>query len=153
MMKQPRQRNLIWRLKFWTTHQARLITHGLENRAKTSRTIIPCCGIHVMLLVVNSVAWPERHAQNFGNVRAILAENLPSQNMNISCQIDRRIHIITRQTFESRRECVNLGDIHKTQNVVTPNDPKLSHGTNKSKREFAANLQMQEQPPLAPARC
>jgi hypothetical protein len=34
-----------------------------------------------------------------------------------------------------------------------PNDPKLSHGAENRKREFAANLQMKEQPPLAPARC
>jgi hypothetical protein len=36
---------------------------------------------------------------------------------------------------------------------VMPNDPKLSHGAKNRKREFAAKLQMQEQPPLAPARC
>jgi hypothetical protein len=34
-----------------------------------------------------------------------------------------------------------------------PNDPKLSHGAKNRKRGFAANLQMKEQPPLAPARC
>ena len=34
-----------------------------------------------------------------------------------------------------------------------PNDPKLSHGAENRKREFAANLQTKEQPPLAPARC
>jgi hypothetical protein len=34
-----------------------------------------------------------------------------------------------------------------------PNDPKLSHGAKNCKREFAANLQMKGQPPLAPARC
>jgi hypothetical protein len=35
----------------------------------------------------------------------------------------------------------------------SPNDPKLSHGAKNRKREFAANLQTKEQPPLAPARC
>jgi len=35
---------------------------------------------------------------------------------------------------------------------MPPNDPKLSHGAENRKREFAANLQMKEQPPLAPAR-
>jgi hypothetical protein len=34
-----------------------------------------------------------------------------------------------------------------------PNDPKLSHGANNRKREFAAKRKMKEQPPLAPARC
>ncbi len=32
-----------------------------------------------------------------------------------------------------------------------PNDPKLSHGAENRKRGLAANLQMKEQPPLAPA--
>jgi hypothetical protein len=40
---------------------------------------------------------------------------------------------------------------HKKQ--IFPNDPKLSHGANNRKREFAQNCQMKEQPPLAPARC
>jgi hypothetical protein len=36
---------------------------------------------------------------------------------------------------------------------MTPNDPKLSHGANNRKREFAVERKMKEQPPLAPARC
>jgi hypothetical protein len=36
---------------------------------------------------------------------------------------------------------------------MLPNDPKLSHGANNCKREFAANRKIKEQPPLAPARC
>jgi hypothetical protein len=37
--------------------------------------------------------------------------------------------------------------------VWSPNDPKLSHGANNRKREFAAKCKTKEQPPLAPARC
>jgi hypothetical protein len=37
--------------------------------------------------------------------------------------------------------------------AMTPNDPKLSHGANNCKREFASKRKMKEQPPLAPARC
>jgi hypothetical protein len=37
--------------------------------------------------------------------------------------------------------------------AAMPNDPKLSHGANNRKREFAAKRKMKEQPPLAPARC
>jgi hypothetical protein len=43
--------------------------------------------------------------------------------------------------------------LHILCSAKWPNDPKLSHGANNCKREFAANLQMKEQPPLAPARC
>jgi hypothetical protein len=41
----------------------------------------------------------------------------------------------------------------KSKNLMWPNDPKLSHGANNCKREFANKCKMQEQPPLAPARC
>jgi hypothetical protein len=34
-----------------------------------------------------------------------------------------------------------------------PNNPKLSHGANNCKCEFAAKCKTKEQPPLAPARC
>jgi hypothetical protein len=37
--------------------------------------------------------------------------------------------------------------------LMLPNDPKLSHGANNRKREFAAKCKMKEQSPLAPARC
>jgi hypothetical protein len=37
--------------------------------------------------------------------------------------------------------------------VMWPNDPKLSHGANYRKREFASKCKMKEQSPLAPARC
>jgi hypothetical protein len=37
--------------------------------------------------------------------------------------------------------------------VLTPNDPKLSHGANNRKRELAMKRKMKKQPPLAPARC
>jgi hypothetical protein len=47
--------------------------------------------------------------------------------------------------------CADHCKSHKK--LKQPNDPKLSHGANNRKREFAANLQMKEQPPLAPARC
>jgi hypothetical protein len=59
-------------------------------------------------------------------------------------------------------ECVNQDQseiricliIHITNDVaMTPNDPKLSHGANNRKREFAVNRKMKEQSPLAPARC
>jgi hypothetical protein len=38
-------------------------------------------------------------------------------------------------------------------NVMRPNDPKLSHGANNRKREFAMKRKIKEQSPLAPARC
>jgi hypothetical protein len=59
-------------------------------------------------------------------------------------------------------ECVNQDQseiricliIHITNDVaMTPNDPKLSHGANNRKREFASKRKMKEQSPLAPARC
>jgi hypothetical protein len=118
MMKQPRQSDCLRWLKLWPTHQARLIPHGLENRAKTSRTIIPGRLIHVMLLIVNPVAWPEGHAQNFGNVRTLLAENLPSEHMNVSRQINRSIHVADSELFEPLCERVYFSDCHKTLNVV-----------------------------------
>jgi hypothetical protein len=37
--------------------------------------------------------------------------------------------------------------------LMLSNDPKLSHGANNCKREFASKCKMKEQPPLAPARC
>jgi hypothetical protein len=37
--------------------------------------------------------------------------------------------------------------------ALMPNDPKLSHGANNCKREFASKCKTKEQPPLAPARC
>jgi hypothetical protein len=37
--------------------------------------------------------------------------------------------------------------------LMLPNDPKLSHGAENCKREFAAKRKIKEQSPLAPARC
>jgi hypothetical protein len=41
----------------------------------------------------------------------------------------------------------------KSKTSSAPNDPKLSHGAENRKREFANKRKMKEQPPLAPARC
>jgi hypothetical protein len=63
------------------------------------------------------------------------------------------------ETPDGRRIC-RLGSGLGKLNLVfaydvrrQPNDPKLSHGANKSKRGFAQNRKIKEQPPLAPARC
>ncbi len=53
--------------------------------------------------------------------------------------------------IETQRE--HIAELKSQIAAAMPNDPKLSHGANNRKREFAANLQMKEQPPLAPARC
>jgi hypothetical protein len=55
--------------------------------------------------------------------------------------------------FHRVQSCYNLMRLRIHKKLMSPNDPKLSHGANNCKRGFAANLQMKEQPPLAPARC
>jgi hypothetical protein len=62
-----------------------------------------------------------------------------------------------KSTVNPSPHAITLAGVHRTANgqhlLPDRNDPKLSHGAENRKRGFAANLQMKEQPPLAPARC
>jgi hypothetical protein len=59
-----------------------------------------------------------------------------------------------RQTpISNRHKRRNDWPCQVSYKLTMPNDPKLSHGANNRKREFAAKCKMKEQSPLAPARC